>query len=298
MKPEALVSIIVNCYNGEKYLRKAIDSILSQTYKNFEIIFWDNQSTDGSAALFNSYKDLRFRYFKAPIHTLLYEARNYAIEKASGEFIAFLDVDDKWLPNKLEKQMLCFADPEVGLVCGNFWIKHERKHKMWIALSKQVATGWVLNNLLESNFVGLLTLVVRKSAFDMLSYPCDKRYHIIGDFDLVIRLSINWKLEFVKEPIALYRIHGNNESSKHRDRHINEWTCWLNEMESNEAIRTCESWYMVVNNFIYLQAIDMSLQGRKKEVFKLLCRLPFGIQKLRLLLAILLPTIIINHIKN
>ena len=89
---EPLVSILMNCFNGEKYLKQAIDSVLAQTYRNWEIIFWDNQSTDGSAEIFTSYRDSRLKYFYAPEHTRLYEARNCALEKAEGELIAFLDL--------------------------------------------------------------------------------------------------------------------------------------------------------------------------------------------------------------
>ena len=92
MKP--LISVIVNCYNGGKYLQQALESVLAQTYTNWELIFWDNRSTDRSAEIFHRYSDSRLRYFLAPKHTRLYEARNYAIEQARAEFVAFLDVDD------------------------------------------------------------------------------------------------------------------------------------------------------------------------------------------------------------
>ena len=117
-----LVSVIINCFNGEKYLREALDSIITQTYNNWEIIFWDNQSTDKSAEIFKSFKDSRLKYYCASSHAdILYEARNYALKKTNGDFIAFLDVDDWWLPNKLEKQIPLFDDPDVGLVYGNVW---------------------------------------------------------------------------------------------------------------------------------------------------------------------------------
>ena len=128
MFKEPLVSIIINCFNGEKYLHKALDSIITQTYKNWEIILWDNRSTDKSAEIFNKYNDSRFKYYYAPLHTdVLYEAKNYALKKAKGDFLAFLDVDDWWLPNKLKNQMPMFNDPKVGLVYGNFWIFFEKK---------------------------------------------------------------------------------------------------------------------------------------------------------------------------
>ena len=79
----------MNCYNGETYLHESIKSVLSQTYKNWELIFWDNRSEDKSAEIFKSYKDKRFRYFYSNEHTSLYKARNLAIEKCRGDFIAF-----------------------------------------------------------------------------------------------------------------------------------------------------------------------------------------------------------------
>ena len=77
----------MNCYNGEAYLYESIKSVLSQTYKNWEIIFWDNKSEDKSAEIFKSYNDKRFKYFYAHEHTPLYKARNLAIEKSKGELI-------------------------------------------------------------------------------------------------------------------------------------------------------------------------------------------------------------------
>ena len=100
-----LVSIIMNCYNGETYLIDAIKSILGQTYKNFEVIFWDNQSKDESANIFKSFDDKRLNYYYSKKHTTLYEARNLAIKKSKGEFIAFLDTDDIWASNKLYLQI-------------------------------------------------------------------------------------------------------------------------------------------------------------------------------------------------
>ena len=111
---DPLVSIIMNCHNGEKYLNEAICSVLSQTYENWELIFWDNQSTDKSSVIVQKYKDTRIQYFYAETYTRLGEARNHAIKKSQGEFIAFLDCDDLWMSTKLEKQIPLFSDTRVG----------------------------------------------------------------------------------------------------------------------------------------------------------------------------------------
>jgi glycosyltransferase involved in cell wall biosynthesis len=119
MMPEPLVSIVMNCYNGEKYLREAIDSVYLQTYQNWEIIFWDNASTDSTAEIAKSY-DEKLKYFKSQETTILGVARVQATKKATGKYIAFLDVDDIWIKDKLEKQLLLFNDSEsnVGFVYG------------------------------------------------------------------------------------------------------------------------------------------------------------------------------------
>mgnify|MGYP000238500923 CR=1 FL=1 len=101
---EKLVNIIVNCYNGEKYLKKNLESIQKQKYSNWELIFWDNQSSDNSKKIFDSFKDKRFKYYCSDKHTTLYEARNLACKKTNGEFIAFLDCDDWWYENFLSSR--------------------------------------------------------------------------------------------------------------------------------------------------------------------------------------------------
>ena len=117
----------MNCYNGEKYLPQALKSVLEQTYNNWELIFWDNQSTDKSAEVFKKYNDIRFKYFYASSHTFLYEARNEAVRRTKGEFIAILDVDDWWIPEKLEMQLSLFKDDKVGFVYGNLWVFEETR---------------------------------------------------------------------------------------------------------------------------------------------------------------------------
>ena len=86
---QPLVSIIMNCFNGEKYLKFSLESVINQTYKNWELIFWDNKSKDNSAEIFKSFNDKRFKYFYADEHTSLYKARNLAIQKSQGDFISF-----------------------------------------------------------------------------------------------------------------------------------------------------------------------------------------------------------------
>ena len=284
------VSIIMNCYNGERYLREALDSVVAQTYRNWELIFWDNQSTDRSAEILKSYGEPRFRYFYAPRHaTKIYEARNYALEKAQGEFIAFLDVDDWWKPEKLEKQVPLFGDPEVGIVCGDFWFVNERKNTERIWTNWSVPTGRVLNDLLSHYFVGLLTLMVRRSAIDQLGYPCDPRYHVIGDFDLVIRLAVNWKLDFISKPVGFYRWHGNNESIVCSEREVRELETWYSEMKEHPVISIQPGFRIMFDRVNYLRGMRMVSERNRFGAYTVWRSLLWGQLKAKLFVAMLLP---------
>ena len=100
-----LVSIIMNCHNGEKYLPEALESILNQSHINWELIFWDNCSKDGSKKIIKSFKDKRIKYFLAKKFTNLHKARNLALKKAKGKYVSFLDCDDLLLEDKLLLQV-------------------------------------------------------------------------------------------------------------------------------------------------------------------------------------------------
>jgi len=298
LSEQALISVVMNCYNGEKFLRQAIESVIGQGWTNWELILWDNQSTDRSAEIFQSYDDPRLKYFYAPTHTFLYEARNYALEKTSGDFYAFLDVDDWWTADKLEKQMPLFSDPQVGVVCGNYWVRNELKNRNWVARTRPAPQGWVLQGLLQDYFVGLLTLMVRKSAVDALDRPFDPRYHVIGDLDLVVRLSAKWKLAYVHDAIAYYRIHGSNETGRHRVRHIQELETWAGDMQADASVGPVFRRGGFSARLTYIKAMHELLRGNKRAAFDLRKNMPWGRLKWRLLLALLLPLSWLQRVKN
>ena len=113
-----VVSIIMNVRNGAATLRAAVESVLAQTYADWELIVWDDCSTDNSAAIFSEFPDSRIRYFLAPQETSLGQARDAAIRHAQGEWVAFLDQDDLWLARKLELQLALDDSSDVGLIYG------------------------------------------------------------------------------------------------------------------------------------------------------------------------------------
>ena len=294
-----VVSIIMNCYNGEKYLREALDSVMAQTYRNWELIFWDNQSTDRSSEILKSYRNPRFRYYYAPRHSkILYEARNYALEQAQGKFIAFLDVDDWWKPEKLEMQVPLFDDPEVGIVCSDFWNVNEMNNTESVWINRSVPTGRVLNDLLSHCFVGLLTLMVRRSAVDQLEYPCDPRYHIKGDFDLVIRLAVNWKLDFVSQPIAFCRWHGSNESIVCSQNELRELETWYSQMKEHPVISIQPGFRVIRDRITYLKGMRLVYEGSCLGAYAFWRSLKWGRLKARLSIAMVLPLPVLKLLRK
>ncbi len=293
-----LVTILMNCYNGERYLREAIDSVLGQTYKNWELIFWDNRSTDSSASIFKSYDDTRLKYFYAENHTLLYEARNLALKKANGQLIAFLDVDDCWFADKLERQVTLFANSDVGFACSNYFVINQSRQRKRLAHKKIMPDGNVLEILLKDYYVGLLTLIVRRQAISGYIKTFGDDYHIIGDFDLAIRLASEWKMAYTKEPLAIYRIHGNNESTKHLRTAILEIEGWLKQYSLHMNIGNAKNFRWVKIRLTYLRFFDNLLSNRKLLAFKNFLELPYCALKVRAMFVLFLPKRAIQLLKN
>jgi glycosyltransferase involved in cell wall biosynthesis len=292
---EPLVSIIMNCYNGEEYLEQAIESILSQSYQNWEIVFWDNQSTDNSANIFKSYYHSRFRYYYAKKHTVLYSARNYALSKCEGDLIAFLDVDDWWFPEKLRIQVPMFNNPNVGLSCGNYITVNERKNSdiSLVAQYRSLPYGNVLNELFDDYFVHMSTLVIRKEALDALERPFDPRFNIIGDLEILVRLCSNWTLASVQLPIAYYRYHQNNTGYKTDLLISKEFDIWFNEIKDNEKYIKLSNFSKFENRVNFYSILQLLYEGKRWEAFGRRKLLPVR-QQIKLLISMFLPTSIIK----
>tara|TARA_B100000945_G_scaffold279374_1_gene245759 strand:+ start:1135 stop:2034 length:900 start_codon:yes stop_codon:yes gene_type:complete len=299
MSTEPLVSILMNCYNGEKYLREAIESVLVQTYQNWELIFWDNHSTDNSAEIFKSFDDQRLKYFFAPKHTLLYEARNYAVEKSLGQFIAFLDVDDFWEANKLDEQMNVFIKyKNIAMVYSNYYFKNEIKNTEKIFYKNKLPEGNIIDPLLRKHIVGLLTMVINRNFLPKNENIFDPRLHNIGDFDVAIKVCLNNKVACVQKPLATYRWHGSNETLLSRDRQIKELERWGNEMQRRPEVSKNKGFKKFLNDINYLKAMLLVMEGDSTNAIKYLPKLSFGKEMLKLLISILLPLSLLKQLRT
>ncbi len=228
---EPLVSIILNCFNGEKYLKNCLESILLQTYQNYEVIFWDNCSTDNSKNIFMEINDNRFKYFNDSNHVNLYKARNKALNQVKGDYISFLDVDDIWMPDKLSKQIEIFKDnKKIGFCYGGFKILNTKLGTLKSAyLNKLLKSGYITDQLIRKYNVGILTLMVSKEIIKMYDIKFDDRFTIMGDLDFVLRISKYSKGFALKEDLGIYRKHLNNLSYDF-DLTIKERIIWQKEV--------------------------------------------------------------------
>ena len=225
-----LVSIIMNCYNGQKYLKEAIDSVISQTYSNWQLIFWDNQSTDESKFVVKSYDDSRICYFYAEYHTSLSKARNLAIQKADGEYIAFLDSDDIWLPNKLEIQMEGLQNQDnVGILYCGFETLLTTNSENAINQAKQYSkfkykshnSKSIYHKLLKGNFIIFSTVILRRDAFDTTN-GFSENLEQNEDFEILLKISLSSNAICIGRELVRYRIHSTNNSYQNALRNFDE----------------------------------------------------------------------------
>ena len=219
---------MVNCHNGESFLKETISSILNQTYKNWELIFWDNFSTDLSEKIVKSFKDSRIKYFKSNSFTSLYKARNLAINKCSGQYISFLDTDDMWISDKLEKQInFMEKNPNYEIIYTNYYVL--TKNKKYVKYTSELSSGQITQKLLDNYSIGINTALLNKSVFD--HYNFEKDLNIICDFDLFIKASQKFEIGYLKDPLTIYRVHENSYTAKNLKMYIHELTNWIKKNE-------------------------------------------------------------------
>ena len=219
------VSIIMNCHNGAKYLNKSISSIINQSYKNWELIFFDNKSEDDSKKILKNFRDKRIKYFKSKKFLKLYEARNLAIKKAKGKYICFCDNDDWWIKGKLKKQInFIKKNKNVNFVFSNLFVYNQKTKKSNLYFKYLMPSGKITQNLLNDYKLGIPSVLMSKKFFENKKF--NKRYNIIGDFDFFLNLSLKENFYCIQEPLAYYRIHGDNFSKK-IDIYVKEVDHWL-----------------------------------------------------------------------
>ena len=204
------VSIIIPTYNRAEFLRSAIDSALKQTFNDFEIIVCDDKSTDHTRDVASDFADDRIKYMinegkKGPSAT-----RNTAILSSEGEYIAFLDDDDEWLPDKLKRQVT-LLDFSSSNICGVYSNRNLIDRNSDKILSDDPGTekhqGNLLYQLMIKSPIHTSTVIIRKACLDEIGL-FDETISYMEDRDMWIRLSMKWDFEYIATPLTKAYVHG------------------------------------------------------------------------------------------
>lgn len=261
-----MVSIVMNCHNSDHFLKDAIASIFAQTYSNWEIIFWDNASTDQSATIAQSFES-RLKYYYTEKKTPLGQARNLAMKKASGKYVAFLDCDDLYLPTKLKQQVELMESARYALSYGSAIIINKQGNKTRQSITRY-KSGYIFGDLLTRYEINMQSVMIRRTVLEseQLSFPID--YQFGPDYDLFMDIASKYPIGVMKEFTVKTRVLTDSLSRKTLHRVPYEISNSLNRILSNNPLlkkqfpHQIKSAYQKIN---YYQTVDYIDKGRFKD---------------------------------
>lgn len=205
----AKVSVIIPTRNRAHFLKQAIDSVLAQTFTDYEIIVVDDGSTDATKEALKEYGG-KIRYF-FKVSGCAAVTRNFALSQSRGEYIAFLDDDDIWLPNKLEVQMnILESNPDLGFLSHQASFTDETAKAITGQWQKKASTSESFAGLYEESFIHTSSIVIRKQLLEQAG-GFDESLLTTEDYDLWLRLSKICKFKYFYTPLTLYRMHPKNK---------------------------------------------------------------------------------------
>ena len=203
------VSVIIHTYNNEKFIGETIESVLNQTYKDYEIIVVDDGSVDGTRdALLPYMHGIRYHYKE---NGGIASAKNAGIKLSQTEYVAFLDHDDLWVSDKLKLQMECFSEnPQVGLVDAKYTSFKDGKELR--TKPEKGYSGWIFKELLAKSFIQTSTVVVKKECLDAVGLY-DESFSLGDEYDMFLRISKKFQCGFIDKGLTRYRVHDTNASN-------------------------------------------------------------------------------------
>ncbi len=266
------VSIILNIRNGAAFLREALDSVVAQTYADWELIAWDDLSTDDSANIVAGYRDARIRYCLSAEETPLGRARSLAMRQARGEWLAFIDQDDIWLPRKLEKQM-ALASASVGIIYGRAVLFDSRRGNLrdydQAHEFQPLPEGDIFTLLFRDGcFIAMSSAVLRRSAVEGAgSIP--ENIQVVPDYYLYVAIARHYQARAVQEVVCRYRLHPGSMSASRRNRlRLHSEPLWIvNQWAAELDARTAAYRRMTYSTALALeemQAVSTAGAGLKR----------------------------------
>jgi glycosyltransferase involved in cell wall biosynthesis len=207
----AQVAVVIPTYNCARYLARALDSVTKQTYRNFQIIVIDDGSTDNTDEIVGHYSSQCV--FEKQVHAGPAAARNRGIRISSNPYIAFLDADDVWFPQKLERQIeLLERRPEVGLVCSDCAVGSEKGRDSSHFRGRAVPQGEVFERLVSDCFIFTPTVVLRRECLrDVVGF--NEALAVSEDLNLWLKIASRWAIAFIPEVLAVRYSRPDNLSA-------------------------------------------------------------------------------------
>ncbi len=206
-----LVSVIIPVFNGEKFIKEALESVYAQSYKNFEVICVDDGSTDGSSEIIKRFRPSLIYQFQ--VNKGQSAARNAGIHLSHGDLIAFIDQDDIWLPDKLKLQVNYLLDhPDVAMIHSNISIvTNGSVTAQELPIIERHRSFSIFDELYLGNFVNPLTVVLRRECLNAVGL-FNEGLRRGEDYDLWLRVAANFKIGYQDVVTGIYRMHGDNFS--------------------------------------------------------------------------------------
>lgn len=206
------VSVVIPAYNAAGTLPEALDSVFRQTFTDYEVVVVDDGSTDSTPELLAGYGD-RLRVFYKVNEGKPAAARNLGVNRARGEYVAFLDADDRWLPEKVALQAnLLDSRPAVGLVYTATAVVDGKGRELRVSRCAPETRGRIGGLLSVRNVMVGSSVMARRRAIEEAG-GFDESLTSIENWDLWIRIARQWQVDFVDQPLTLYRIHEGNRSA-------------------------------------------------------------------------------------
>lgn len=247
---ENKVSIIIPVHNAEKFIGKTIESVLNQTYKNWEMLIFNDKSKDNSLKIIKKYseKDERIKVVDSKENVGVVAARNKLIEIATGEFIAFLDADDYWKQNKLEKQIKFMRKNNALISCTEYTRVTEDEKEINDIIIKEIIT---YEDMLKNNYLGCLTVIYNANKLGKRYFKERKKNE---DYVLWLEIVKETKIIFgLKKNLAFYRVLNNSRSSNKIKVAKDRW----------EVYRKIERLSLLKSIYYFLQYVIRALKKTK-----------------------------------
>ena len=208
-------SVIVNCKNSQEYLKDCLESILNQSYNNFELIIIDNNSIDSTFKIINTFNDERIKYFNTERDLSLGAARNLGIKFSTGSYIGFLDSDDLWFKDKLEETRKMIELYNSSIIYSNVIYFNEKKSEKLYTTDKPFNLNIFEQQLANYNLC-ISSCVINKFYLSKLDFHFDEKLEVCEDYDIFLRLLSLQNASFIPKALTKYRIHENNLTKKKR----------------------------------------------------------------------------------